>query len=71
MWSFISQHSLFGIGDVFFHVVQCTLCDPLLKNEVLQLVTVTVILDTSGDFAKAVQEHFIICTVLLIIPRVT
>lgn len=53
---------------MFFHVVQSTLSDSLLENKIFQLVAVAVIFDTSGDFTEAVQEHFVISTVLFIIP---
>lgn len=62
------RHLLFGIWDMFLHVVQCTLCDSLLENKIFELMPVAVIFDTSSDFTEAVQKHFVICTVLLIIP---
>lgn len=53
---------------MFLHVVQSTLSDSLLENEIFQLVAVAVIFDSSSDFTEAIQEHFVIGTVLFIIP---
>lgn len=53
---------------MFLHVVQSTLSDSLLENEIFQLVAVAVIFDSSSNFAEAIQEHFVIGTVLFIIP---
>lgn len=54
---------------MFLHVVQCTLSDSFLENKVFQLMTIAVILDSSCDFAEAIQKHFVLRAVLLIIPR--
>lgn len=53
---------------MFLHVVQSTLSDSFLENKIFQLVAVAVIFDTSSDFTEAVEEHFVIGTVLFIIP---
>lgn len=59
---------LFGIGDMFLHVVQCTLCDSFLENKIFQLMAIAVIFDSRSDFTEAIQKHFVICTVLLVVP---
>lgn len=59
---------LFGIWDMLLHVVQCTLCDSYLQNKIFQLMAVAVIFDSSSDFTEAVQKHFVISTMLLIVP---
>lgn len=59
---------LFGAGDMFLHVVQSTLSDPLLQDQVLELMAVAVVLDAGSDLAEAVQEDLIVCAMLLIIP---
>lgn len=56
---------------MFLHVVQSTLSDSFLENKIFQLVAVAVVFDTSSDFTEAVQEHFVIGTVLFIIPGKT
>lgn len=53
---------------MFLHVVQRTLCDSFLENEIFQLMTVAVIFDSSSDFTEAIQKHLLICTMLLVIP---
>lgn len=53
---------------MFLHVVQGTLGDPLLEDEVFQLMAVAVVFDSGCDFAEAVEEDLVICTVLLIVP---
>ena len=53
---------------MFLHVVQGTLADPLLEDEVLQLMAVAVVLDSRSDLAEAVEEDLVIRTVLLIVP---
>lgn len=62
---------LFGIGDMFLHVVEGTLCDAFLENKIFQLMAIAVIFDSSSDFTEAVQKHFVICTMLLVIPLKT
>lgn len=59
---------LFGIGDMFLHVVQCTLCDSFLEDQVFQLMAIAIVLDPRSNLAKAVQKDLIVCTMLLIIP---
>lgn len=54
---------------MFLHVVQCTLCDSLLENEIFQLMAIAVIFDTSSNFTEAIQKHFVIRTVLLVVPE--
>lgn len=51
------------------HVVQSTLCDSFLENEIFQLMAVAVVFDSRGDFAEAIQEHFVICAVLFVVPE--
>ncbi len=53
---------------MFLHIVQSTLGDALLQDEVFQLMSITIILDSSSYFTEAVQKDLVICTVLLIIP---
>lgn len=60
---------LLGTGDVLFHVVQGILGDSPLQDEVLQLMTIAVVLDASSNFAEAIQEDFVISTMVFIIPR--
>lgn len=60
---------LLGTGDMFFHVVQSILGDSLLQDEILQLVSIAVVLDTSSNFAETIQEDFVIPTVVFIVPR--
>lgn len=60
---------LLGTGDMLFHVVQGILGDPLLQDEILQLMTIAVVLDTSSNFAEAIQEDFVISTMVFIVPR--
>lgn len=50
------------------HVVQGTLCDSFLENKILQLMAIAVIFDSSCDFTEAIQKHFVICTMLLVVP---
>lgn len=45
---------LFGIWDMFLHVVQCTLCDSFLENKVFQLMAVAVVFYSSCDFTEAI-----------------
>lgn len=54
--------------NMFLHIVESTLCDSLLENKIFQLVAVAVVFDSSSDFAEAIQKHFVISTVLFIIP---
>lgn len=54
---------------MLFHVVQGTLGDSLLQDEVLQLMTIAVVLDTSSNLAEAIQEDFVIPTMVFIVPR--
>lgn len=61
-------HLLFGIWDMFLHVVQSALRDSFLENEIFQLMAVAVVLDPGGDFAETVQKHFVVGAVLLIVP---
>jgi len=60
---------LLSTGDMFLHIVQSTLGDALLQDEVFQLMAVTIVLDSCSYFTEAVQEDLVICTVLLIIPE--
>lgn len=60
---------LLGTGDMLFHVVQGILGDSLLQDEVLQLMTIAVVLDTGSNLAEAIQEDFVIPTVVFIVPR--
>lgn len=53
---------------MFLHVVQRTLGDSLLENQVLQLMPVAAALDAGCDLAEAVQEDFIVATVVFIVP---
>lgn len=53
---------------MFLHIVQSTLCNSLLQDEVFKLMTIAVVLDSCSYFTEAVQEDFVICAVLLIIP---
>lgn len=62
------QDLLFGIWDVSLHVVQSTLCDSFLENKVLQLMAIAVIFDSSSNFTEAIQKHFVIRTMLLVVP---
>lgn len=59
---------LFGIWDMSLHVVQCTLCDSFLENKIFQLMPIAVVFDSCGDFAEAIQKHFVVRTVLFIVP---
>lgn len=54
---------------MLLHVVQGILGNSLLQDEVLQLVTVAVVLDTCSNFAEAIQEDFVVPTMVFIIPR--
>ena len=56
---------------MFLHVVQCTLCDSFLQNKIFELMPVAVIFDSSGDFTETIQKHFVICTMLLVVPEKT
>lgn len=67
----MQEDLLLGIGDMFLHVVQCTLRDSFLENEIFQLMAVVVIFDPSSDFAETIQKHFVVCTVLLVVPEET
>lgn len=60
---------ILGTGDMLFHVVQGTLGDSLLQDEVLQLMTIAVVLDTGSNLAEAIQEDFVIPTMVFIVPR--
>lgn len=60
---------LLGTGDMLFHVVQGTLSDSLLQDEVLQLMTIAVVLDTGSNLAEAIQEDFVIPTMVFIVPK--
>lgn len=53
---------------MFLHVVQSTLRDAFLENEILQLMAVDIIFDPGSNFTEAIQKHFVICAVLLVIP---
>lgn len=53
---------------MFLHVVQSALSDALLKDEIFKLMAVTVILDPCCDFTETVEENFIVCNVLFVIP---
>lgn len=59
---------LFGMWNMFLHVVQGALCDSFLENKIFQLVAVAVVFDSSSDFTEAIQKDFVISTVLFIIP---
>ena len=59
---------LLGTGNVLLHVVQGTLGDALLQNQILQLMPIAVVLDAGCNFTEAVQEDLIITTVIFIIP---
>lgn len=59
---------LFGIWDMFLHVVQGTLCDSFLENKIFQLMAIAVIFDSSSDFTEAIQKHFVICAMLFVVP---
>lgn len=59
---------LFGIWDMSLHVVQCALCDSFLENKIFQLMAIAVVFDSCSDFAEAIQKHFVICTVLFVVP---
>lgn len=54
---------------MLFHVVQGTLSDSLLQDEVLQLMTIAVVLDTGSNLAEAIQEDFVIPTMVFIVPK--
>lgn len=54
---------------MLFHVVQGILGDSLLQDEILQLMTIAVVLDTGSNFAEAIQEDFVIPTMVFIVPR--
>lgn len=54
---------------MFLHVVQCTLSDALLKNEVFELMAVAVVFNSSCDFTETVQKHLVFCAVLLVVPE--
>ena len=53
---------------MFLHVVQGTLADSLLEDQVLQLMAVAVVLDSRCDLAEAVEEDLVVRTVLLVVP---
>lgn len=53
---------------MFLHVIQCTLSDSFLENKIFQLVAVAIIFDSSSNFTEAVQKHFVISTMLLVVP---
>lgn len=53
---------------MLLHIVKCALGDSLLENQVLQLMPVAVVLDAGCYLTEAVQEDFIIATVVFIIP---
>lgn len=50
------------------HVVQRTLRDSFLENEIFQLMAIAVVFDPCGDFAEAIQKHFVVCAVLFVVP---
>lgn len=54
---------------MLFHVIQGILCNPLLQDEIFQLMAVVVVLYSCCYLTETIQEHFIISTVLLIIPE--
>lgn len=56
---------------MLLHVVKSVLCDSLLENQVFQLMTIAVVFDPSSDFAETVQKHFVVGTVLFIVPEET
>lgn len=64
-----TQDLLFGIWDMFLHVVQCTLRYSFLENKIFELMAVAVVFDSSSNFTEAIQKYFVICTMLLVIPE--
>lgn len=64
----MGAYLLFGMWNMLLHIVQSTLCDSLLENKIFQLVAVAVVFDSSSDLAEAIQKHFVISTVLFIVP---
>lgn len=63
-----SRFLLLGAGNVLFHVVQRTLGDSLLENQILQLMPVAAVLDAGGDLTEAVQEDLVIAAVVFVVP---
>lgn len=53
---------------MLLHVIKCILGNSLLENQILQLVPIAVVLDAGCYFTEAVQEDFVIATVIFIIP---